>query len=94
VIDLVVEGDSMNHEENRLNVDVQRLQKIGRRVTRLLRKECKDAVEAMYVVKGVLYLLRRELSEAGVVIGNEAELEAELDAELTSMIDRAMNECE
>ncbi|MGA2671316.1 MAG: hypothetical protein ABSF21_07905 [Dehalococcoidia bacterium] len=71
-----------------LNLDVGRLQKVGCKVTKLLKRECTDAVEAMYVLKATLYLLRCELSEAGVVIGNEAQL----DAELTDVIDKAINE--
>jgi len=71
-----------------LNLDVGHLQKVGCKVTKLLKKECKDVVEAMYVLKATLYLLRCELSEACVVIGNEAQL----DAELTDMIDKAIDE--
>ncbi len=80
----------MDSKDNRLGLNVERLQKIGRKVSRLLRKECKDPIEAMYVLKAILYLLRCELSEAGVVLGNEAQL----DAELTSMIDKAMKKSE
>ena len=90
MIDSVVERGSMDCKENRSNLDVQRLQKIGRKVTRLLRTECKYAIEVMYVLKAILYLLGCELGEAGVVIGNEAQL----DGELTNMIDRAINEGE
>jgi hypothetical protein len=90
MIDLIPEGGSMDCKENRLNLDVERLQKAGGKFTRLLRKECKDAIEAMYVVKAILYLLRCELNAAGVVIGNEAQA----DAELISMIDRATSEGE
>ena len=78
----------MDCKENRLNLDAERLQKVGRKVSRLLRKECEDAIEAMYVVKAILYLLRCELSEAGVVLGNEAQL----DAELIDMIDKAVKD--
>lgn len=80
----------MDSRDNVLNLDVGRLQKVGRKVTKLLRKECEDAIEAMYVLKAVLYLLRCELSEAGVVLDNEAQL----DGELTDMIDKGMNEGE
>jgi hypothetical protein len=80
----------MDSRDNSLELDAGRLQKVGCKVTKLLRKECEDAVEAMYVLKAVLYLLRCELSEAGVVIGNEAQL----DAELTDMIDKVVNEGE
>jgi hypothetical protein len=90
VIDLPVEGGSMDCKGNRLNPDIDRLQKIGRKVTRLLKKECKDPIEAMYVMKAILYLLRCELGEAGVVLGNEGQL----DAELTGMIEKAMKERE
>ena len=78
----------MDCKENRLNLDAERLQKVGRKVSRLLRKECEDAIEAMDVVKAILYLLRCELSEAGVVLGNEAQL----DAELIDMIDKAVKD--
>lgn len=80
----------MDSRDNILNLDVGRLQKVSGKVTKLLNKECKDAVEAMYVLKATLYLLRCELSEAGLVLDNEAQL----DAELTSMIDEAMKEGE
>jgi len=80
----------MDSKDNSLKLDVGRLQKVGRKVSKLLRKECKDAVEAMYFLKATLYLLRCELSEAGVVVDNEAEL----DAELTSMVDEAIKKDE
>jgi hypothetical protein len=80
----------MEYRDNSLKLDVERLQKMGRKVTRLLRKECKDPIEAMYVMKAILYLLRCELSEAGVVLGNEAQL----DDELKNMIDEAMKKGE
>jgi hypothetical protein len=51
----------MDCKGNRLNLDVERLKKIGRKVSRLLRKECKGPIEAMYVRKAILYLLRCEL---------------------------------
>jgi hypothetical protein len=73
----------MDYKENRLSLDVRRLQKIGRKVTRLLRTQCEGPIEAMYVIKAILYLLRGELREAGVVLTNEAEL----DTELIDMID-------
>jgi len=69
---------------------VHRLQKIGRRVIRLLRKECKDTIEAMYVLKVTLYMLRCAVIEDGIALDNEAQL----DAELTGMIDRAIKEGE
>lgn len=78
----------MEYEGNIINIDVDRLQKIGSRVTSLLKKECKDAVEAMYVLKATLHLLRGELIKGGIVLDNEAQL----DDELTSMIDRAIKE--
>jgi len=80
----------MDSRDNNLKLDVGRLQKVGCKVSKLLRKECEDAVEAMYVLKVTLYLLRCELREAGVVLDNEAEL----DDELTSMIDKAIKEDE
>jgi len=66
------------------------LQKIGSRVTKLLKKECRGAVEAMYVLKATLYVLRCSLVEDGIVLDNEAQL----DTELTRMIDKAINEGE
>ncbi|MCK4388220.1 MAG: hypothetical protein KAW00_05550 [Dehalococcoidia bacterium] len=78
----------MESKDNSLKLDVGRLQKVGCKVTKLLKKECKDAVEAMYVLKATLYLLRCSLIEDGIVLDNEAQL----DAELTSMIDEAMKE--
>ena len=80
----------MDSRDDSLKLDVGHLQKVGCKVSKLLRKECEDAVEAMYVLKATLYLLRCELSEAGVVIGNETQLEAEL----TDMIDKAVKEGE
>ena len=78
----------MESRGNIINMDVHRLQKIGRRVNRLLKKECKDAVEATYVLKVTLYMFRCALIEDGIVLDNEAQL----DAELTSMIDMAIEE--
>jgi len=78
----------MDSRDNSLKLDVGHLQDVGCKVTKLLRKECEDAVEAMYVLKATLYLLRCELSEAGVVLDNEAQL----DAELTGIINKAINE--
>lgn len=80
----------MEYRGNTTNIDVHRLQKIGGMVTRLLKKECREAVEAMYVLKATLYLLRGELIKGGMVLDNEAEL----DAELTGMIDKAVKEGE
>lgn len=80
----------MESKDNSLKLDVGRLQKVGCKVTKLLKKECKDAVEAMYVLKATLYLLRCMLVEDGIVLDNEAQL----DEELTNMIDKAMNEGE
>ena len=80
----------MESRDNSLKLDVGRLQKVGCKVTKLLKKECKDAVEAMYVLKATLYLLRCMLVEDGIVLDNEAQL----DEELTNMIDKAMNEGE
>ena len=78
----------MESRGNITNIDVHRLQKIGRRVTRVLKKECKDTIEAMYVLKVTLYMYRCALIEDGIVLDNEAQL----DAELTGMIDEAMKE--
>jgi len=80
----------MESRGNSINIDIDRLQKIGGRVTRLLKKECRDAVEAMYVLKATLYLLRCSLIEDGIVLDNEVQL----DAELTGMIESAINEGE
>jgi len=78
----------MDSRGNILNLDVGRLQKLSRKVTKLLEKECREPVEAMYVLKATLYLLRGALIEAGLALDNEAQL----DAELTGMIDRAIDE--
>ena len=80
----------MDFIDNSLKLDVGRLQKVGCKVTKLLRKECKDAIEAMYVLKATLYLLRCSIIQDGIVLDNEAEL----DDELTSMIDKAIKEDE
>ena len=80
----------MKHRDNSLKLDIGHLQKVGCKVTKLLRKECKDAIEAMYVLKATLYLLRCSIIEDGVFLDNEAQL----DAELTGIIDRAINEGE
>lgn len=80
----------MEYRSNIIGIDVGRLQKIGGRVTRLLKKECRDGVEAMYVLKATLYLLRSTLIEGGIVLDNEAQL----DAEITSIIDRGIKEGE
>ena len=78
----------MESRGNIINIDVHRLQKIGRKVNRLLKKECRDAVEAMYVLKAMLYLLRCAVIEDGIVLDNEAQL----DAELIDMIDKGVKE--
>lgn len=80
----------MESGDNSLKLDVGRLQKVGCKVTKLLRKECEDAIEAMYVLKATLYLLRCSLIEDGIVLDNEAQL----DAELTGMIDKVIKEGE
>lgn len=76
----------MDHSGTSVKLEVGRLQKVGCKVTKLLRKECKDAIEAMYVLKATLYILRCSIIEDGIVIDNEDEL----DAEITGMIDRAI----
>jgi hypothetical protein len=78
----------MDSRDNILNLDVERLQKLSRKVTKLLKKECSEPIEAMYVLKATLYLLRGALIEAGLALDNEAQL----DAELTGMIDKAIDE--
>jgi hypothetical protein len=78
----------MNSRDNILNLDVGRLQKLSQKVTKLLEKECRDPVEAMYVLKVALYLLRGALIETGLALDNEAQI----DAELTGMIDKAIDE--
>jgi hypothetical protein len=78
----------MNSRDNILNLDVGRLQKLSQKVTKLLEKECRDPVEAMYVLKAALYLLRGALIETGLALDNEAQI----DAVLTGMIDRAIDE--
>lgn len=78
----------MEYRNKIINIDVNSLQKIGRRVTRLLKRECRDVVEAMYVLKAKLHLLRGELIEGGIVIDNETQL----DTELVDMIDKDVKE--
>jgi len=74
----------MDYRDNSIGLEIGHLQKVGCRVTKLLRKECKDVIEAMYVLKATLYLLRCSLIEDGIVIDNEAEL----DAQLNNVIDK------
>ena len=76
----------MDSRDNSLKLDVGDLRKVGCKVSKLLRKECEDAVEAMYVLKTTLYLLRCSLVEDGIVLDNEAQL----DDERTCMIDEAI----
>lgn len=80
----------MEHRDNSVKLDIGHLQKVGCKVTKLLRKECEDAIEAMYVLKASLYVLRCSINEDGIVLDNEAEL----DEEMTRMIDRAIKEDE
>ena len=80
----------MEYRGNIINIDVHRLQKIGRKVTRVLKKECKDTIEAMYVLKVTLYMFRCAFIEGGIVLDNEAQL----DDEIISMIDKAIKEGE
>ena len=80
----------MDYRGNSVELEIGHVQKVGCRVTKLLRKECKDAIETMYVLKATLYLLRCSIIEDGIVIDNEAQL----DTELTRMIDKAINEDE
>lgn len=76
----------MDYKDNSVKLEIGHLQKVGCRVTKLLRKECKDAIEAMYVLKATLYLLRCSIIEDGIVLDNEGEL----DAELNNIIDKAI----
>jgi hypothetical protein len=85
-----LKGGSMDSRDNILNPDVGRLQKLSHRVTKLLKKECKDAVEAIYVLKNTLYLSRGELIKGGIVLDNKAQL----DTEITGIIDKAIKEGE
>lgn len=78
----------MESRDKIVNLDVGRLQKLSQKVIKLLKKKCKDPVEAMYVLKAALYLLRGTLIEAGLALDNEAQL----DAELTDMIDKELGE--
>jgi len=80
----------MDYRDNSVKLEIGHLQKVGCKVTKLLRKECEDGIEAMYVLKASLYVLRCCLNEDGIVLDNEAQL----DAELTGIIDRAINEGE
>lgn len=80
----------MNYREASIGLEIGHLQKVGCKVTKLLREECRDAIEAMYVLKAMLYLLRCSLVEDGIVLDNEGQL----DEGLISMIDKAINEGE
>lgn len=80
----------MDYRDNSVKLEIGHLQKVGCKVTKLLRKECMDAIEAMYVLKAMLYLLRCSIIEDGIVLDNEAQL----DAELTDMIDKAISDGE
>jgi len=80
----------MDYRDNTVKLEIGHLQKVGCKVTKLLRKECTDAIEAMYVLKAMLYLLRCSIIEDGIVLDNEAQL----DAELTDMIDKAISDGE
>jgi hypothetical protein len=80
----------MDYRDNSVKLEIGHLQKVGCKVTKLLRKECADAIEAMYVLKAMLYLLRCSIIEDGIVLDNEAQL----DAELTDMIDKAISDGE
>ena len=80
----------MDYRDNSVKLEIGHLQKVGCKVTKLLRKEYEDGIEAMYVLKASLYVLRCCLNEDGIVLDNEAQL----DAELTGIIDRAINEGE
>lgn len=80
----------MDYRDNSVKLEIGHLQKVGCKVTKLLRKECKDAIEAMYVLKATLYLLRCSIIEDGLVLDNEAQL----DAEITGMIDKVIKEGE
>ena len=76
----------MDYKDNSVELEIGHLQKVGCKVTKLLRKECKDVIEAMYVLKATLYLLRCSIIEDGIVLDNEGEL----DAELNNMIDKVI----
>ncbi len=80
----------MDSRGNPLNLNVGRLQKLSFKTAKFLEEECRDPVEAMYVLKATLYLLRSAITEVGVFLDNEAQL----DAELTGMIDKAIKEDE
>lgn len=80
----------MDYRDNSVKMEIGHLQKVGCKVTKLLRKECMDAIEDMYVLKATLYLLRCSIIKDGIVLDNEAQL----DAELSGMIDRTIKEDE
>ena len=80
----------MEYRGNSVKLEIGDLQKVGCRVAKLLRKECKDTIEAMYVLKATLYLLRCSIIEDGIVLDNESQL----DAELTDMVDKAISDGE
>jgi hypothetical protein len=54
MISVPIEGGSRGEEDNRVRLDIGDLQRVSWKVTKLLRKECKDAMEAMYVLKATL----------------------------------------
>lgn len=76
----------MKDRHESVKLDIGHLQKVGCRVTKLLRKECEDAIEAMYVLKASLYILRCSLKEDGIALDNEAELDRELNNRIEEAI--------
>ena len=80
----------MDCRGNLLNLDVRRLQKLSFETAKFLEKECRDPIEAVYVLKATRYMVRGAIIEVGIVVDNEAQLEAEL----TGMTDKGINEGE
>ena len=78
----------MDYRDNSVKLEIGHLQKVGCKVAKLLRKECKDGIEAMYVLNASLYVLRCCLNEDGIVLDNAAQL----DDELIRMIDKYVKE--
>jgi len=62
----------MDYRGNPLNLDVGRLQKLSFKTAKFLEKECRDPVEALYVLKATLYMVRGAIIDVGIVVDNEA----------------------
>jgi len=67
---------------------MNRVQAISQRVQMLIIEKSKDPVEGLYVLKACLYMMRSVMKSAGILLDNEAEL----DAMLTESIDEAVKD--